>query len=121
MFNEAIDSVEKQAERQFQRGERSSEAYELIRILVSNQRNGVKNGGSEGYWRADLKYGDPSPLSKAIACSKLGEADEAFKYLERAFHERVTGIAWLKVLPELDGIRSDLRFKAYLQKAGFSD
>ena len=63
--------------------------------------------------------GPPDAIYKAVAYSKLGENDNAFEFLEKAFNERQTGMVWLKVLPELDGIRSDVRYPALPGRVGF--
>ena len=47
----------------------------------------------------------------------LGNVDEGFQYLDRAFEERSPWIGYLRVDPRLDGLRSDSRFDDLLQKA----
>ncbi|MCX6577248.1 MAG: hypothetical protein NTV82_12755 [Candidatus Aminicenantes bacterium] len=49
----------------------------------------------------------------------LGEKDEAFKWLEKTYQDRLSTMFELKVDPFLDNIRSDPPFKEYLKKAGF--
>jgi TolB-like protein len=51
--------------------------------------------------------------------SALDEKDEAFKWLEKTYKDRLSGMWQLKVDPFMDNIRSDPRFKEYLKKAGF--
>jgi hypothetical protein len=48
----------------------------------------------------------------------LGDKEEAFRWLEKAFEERPNWIPWLKVEPSLDPLRSDPRFGALLQRMG---
>jgi TolB-like protein/Flp pilus assembly protein TadD len=55
----------------------------------------------------------------AEAYSVLGDKEEAFKWLERAYRDRDYFMRWIKIDPQLDNIRSDPRFKEYLKKAGF--
>jgi len=52
----------------------------------------------------------------AILYLYLGDKDQFFTWLERAYEERDYGMAWLKVNPKLDSARSDPRFKAWLKK-----
>ena len=46
----------------------------------------------------------------------LGDRDEAFRWLERAFEERSGWMARLKVEPWMDGLRGDVRFTALMQR-----
>lgn len=48
----------------------------------------------------------------------LGEADEAFAWLERALDERAGFMAYLKVEPIFDPVRDDARFAVLLERVG---
>lgn len=48
----------------------------------------------------------------------LGERDRAFKFLEMAFEERYGFLAYMKVEPELDGLREDGRFGELARRVG---
>ena len=48
----------------------------------------------------------------------LGERDKAFRWLDRAIAERSTAIAFMRIDPMLDGLRSDPRFSAALRRVG---
>jgi tetratricopeptide (TPR) repeat protein len=48
----------------------------------------------------------------------LGDKDQAFVWLEKAFQERSNYMVWLKVWPPLDPLRSDPRFDDLLQRIG---
>jgi TolB-like protein/DNA-binding winged helix-turn-helix (wHTH) protein/Tfp pilus assembly protein PilF len=48
----------------------------------------------------------------------LGEKDQAFNWLEKAFQERSNYLAYLKVFPLLDPLRSDPRFARLVQRVG---
>jgi TolB-like protein/Tfp pilus assembly protein PilF/tRNA A-37 threonylcarbamoyl transferase component Bud32 len=58
--------------------------------------------------------------SWAIACifAALGEKDQAFAWLDKAYTERDSDLASLKVRPQFDLVRSDPRFIALLRKIG---
>jgi hypothetical protein len=45
----------------------------------------------------------------------LGDKDQAFKWLERSFQERSSWLAWARVEPRFDSLRSDSRFQSLLQ------
>jgi eukaryotic-like serine/threonine-protein kinase len=51
----------------------------------------------------------------------LGEKDEAFRWLERAYDERSDCIPGLKFDPRLDPIRSDPRYQDLVRRVGFPD
>jgi TolB-like protein/DNA-binding winged helix-turn-helix (wHTH) protein/Flp pilus assembly protein TadD len=46
----------------------------------------------------------------------LGDKEQAFAWLERAYEERSSELVYLKVEPRLDGLRSDLRFQHLLRR-----
>jgi TolB-like protein/Tfp pilus assembly protein PilF/tRNA A-37 threonylcarbamoyl transferase component Bud32 len=48
----------------------------------------------------------------------LGDKEQAFSWLERAFAESDMGLPYLKILPELDPLRSDPRFTELLKRIG---
>jgi tetratricopeptide (TPR) repeat protein len=55
----------------------------------------------------------------AIIYLGLGEPDQVFAWLERAFEERSGFLAYLKVEPMLDPLRDDPRFSSLLHRIGF--
>jgi serine/threonine-protein kinase len=55
-------------------------------------------------------------LHIAALYSYLGDNDQFFTWLERAYEERSYYMAYLKVDPIYDSIRSDSRFTAWLKK-----
>jgi hypothetical protein len=48
----------------------------------------------------------------------LGQSDQAFQSLERAFREHSDMLVYLKVDPRLDSIRSDSRFADLIRRVG---
>jgi len=56
------------------------------------------------------------PLFKAFVWMGLGETDKALENLEKAFEEKESWMAWLKVWPILDPLRAEPRFQALLKK-----
>ncbi len=51
----------------------------------------------------------------------LGEADQAFAWLERAYEERDHDLVFLQTDPTLDPLRSDPRFQDLLRRIGFPE
>ena len=59
-----------------------------------------------------------SPFNIALIYAGLGETDQAFGWLERAYDERSVELTWLRVWPVLDGLRADGRFTELLRRVG---
>jgi adenylate cyclase len=58
------------------------------------------------------------PFHLAVAYASLGDKEAAFKWLNEACQHHDTGMAYLKVEPILDSLRSDARFPELLKKVG---
>jgi tetratricopeptide (TPR) repeat protein len=59
-------------------------------------------------------------ISVADVYAALGDADEAFRWLERAYAEREWGVSALKVDP-VDPLRSDPRYQDLLRRMNFPE
>jgi len=57
-----------------------------------------------------------SPFRIAVIFASLGEREDAFSWLEKAFEERSNNLVYLKVDPALDNLRSDPRFEEFLRR-----
>ena len=62
-----------------------------------------------------------SSSALAIVYGALGEKDEAFAWLEKAYEERDPQLTYLKVGPRFDPLRRDPRFKEVLRRVGLAD
>ena len=58
------------------------------------------------------------PMYPAWMNAVLGQRDEAFRWLDRAIQDRSTQVVFIRVMPELDSLRSDQRFAAALRRVG---
>jgi adenylate cyclase len=56
---------------------------------------------------------------KAKAYVDLGQKDQAFAELNKAYENRISSLCWLKVEPQMDPLRSDPRYQELLRKIGF--
>jgi len=59
-----------------------------------------------------------SPYRVAMIYAGLGDKEQALAWLERAYQQRVHNMIFLKVEPELDGLRSDPRFEDLRGRVG---
>jgi serine/threonine-protein kinase len=57
-----------------------------------------------------------NPAAFAMVHIELGEIDQAFHWLERAFEDRRGWLAYLKVEPDFDPLRQDPRFGRFLER-----
>jgi len=55
----------------------------------------------------------------ALVHAGLGEADASFEWLERALSAHDVHLVSLPVDPKWDPLRTDARFRAILERAGF--
>jgi hypothetical protein len=46
----------------------------------------------------------------------LGDKNQAFTWLEKAFQERSSWLAWAKVEPRFDTVRKDPKFKSIMAR-----
>jgi eukaryotic-like serine/threonine-protein kinase len=90
-------------------------------------RKAYANGGWNGYWQyvlaslkesASQKFVHPSSIARA--CAEVGEKDEAFAWLQKAYQERDYQMTLLKVNPLFDSLRSDPRFNDLLRRVNLA-
>jgi tetratricopeptide (TPR) repeat protein len=65
-----------------------------------------------------LKKPQQSETQIAAMYIALGENEEAWNWLGKAYEEHSYFLTWIKVLPPYDIVRSDPRFQALLKKVG---
>jgi tetratricopeptide (TPR) repeat protein len=65
------------------------------------------------------KGGSVSSYDMAVLYAGLGEKDEAFASLRKAFQQQDVGRMWTKVDPRLDPLRSDPRFQEMVRRMNF--
>ena len=59
-----------------------------------------------------------SPYEIAVIYVGLGEKDQAFRWLERAYQEHSSWLSYLNVESRLDPLHSDPRFAALVRRVG---
>jgi serine/threonine protein kinase/Tfp pilus assembly protein PilF len=60
-----------------------------------------------------------SAYSIAEVCLGLGDQDQTFEWLERAYDERARAMSLIKIEPKLDPLRPDVRFQDLLRRMNF--
>jgi TolB-like protein/Tfp pilus assembly protein PilF len=66
----------------------------------------------------ETQYAYVPPYYLACIAANLGNLEQAFAYLERAYQERSGWIPWLKLDPMADMLRHDVRFSELLRRVG---
>jgi tetratricopeptide (TPR) repeat protein len=64
------------------------------------------------------KSGHVSPFYIAEVYSTLGERDQAFEGLEKAYQLRDDELVWILIDPSFDNIRTDRRYAELLRRMG---
>jgi hypothetical protein len=87
-------------------------------------RAALAKDGERGYWRALLRIARKQGARPDILAqyhAQLGERDEAFAELERAYAERVGQLNFLRVTPYLDALRDDPRYDELVRRIGIPE
>lgn len=103
---------------------KSPEARERDEIL----KTAYEMAGWKGFERKELelelereKRGHVLAGVIAASYGHIGDYDQAFKWLQRAYENREANMVWLKIDPFLDDLRSDPRFQDLLRRMRLSD
>jgi tetratricopeptide (TPR) repeat protein len=81
-----------------------------------------EESGPTGYWtwRLESKY-DRHPSAIAAIYGRLGDKDQAFVWLEKAYEDHGALMHQLKVHPRWDPLRDDPRFQDLLRRMKLTD
>jgi TolB-like protein/DNA-binding winged helix-turn-helix (wHTH) protein/Tfp pilus assembly protein PilF len=103
------------------------EKAEDVRRKKERLSQALRAHGAQGFWEAELQLaqGGQNPpeaysgaLGMARIYSELGEKENAFANLEKAYTERDEEMTNLAVEPEFDALRSDPRFRDLENRVG---
>jgi serine/threonine-protein kinase len=103
-----------------------------ISIIPPEKIQQLKDVYAKSGWRAylqmsiDLLIPDSQrtlfpPFAIATFYARLGNNDEAMKWLEKGYEERDFRITLISVSPEFDGLRSDPRFRELIRRMGLPE
>jgi hypothetical protein len=65
------------------------------------------------------EFGDAASYQYAEIYAEFGDKERALAALDRGWEIRDSGLAWVKVDPYLDPLRSDRRFQAIVDRLDF--
>ncbi len=116
MHEEAITEAQKAAS--LSRGSTIMKAQLGYTFAVAGRRDEAENILSELKALAAQRY--VSPYDIALIYVGLGNKEQAFAWLEKAYQERARRLWALKVNPSWDMLRSDPRFADLLRRIGLS-
>ena len=90
---------------------------------VAELKQAFVRSGIQGYWRKSLelekqkaKHRYVSAYDIAILYARLGEKEQAFNWLNKAYEERSSSLVYLKVEPSFDNLRQDPRLVDLLRR-----
>src|SRR6185369_14960258 len=69
--------------------------------------------------RSTRQYESSAELARL--CATVGQKDEAFERLNKAYEARADALIWIKVDPRYDNLRSDPRFSDLLKRVGLTN
>ena len=114
MFKEAIDDLTKA---QKLSGNFPPAVAELsCTYSLAGQKSKARALLNELKERSQREYIDPYLI--AMVHTTLGDHEEAFEWLGKAYESRSPWMGWLKAEPKFDPLRSDPRFKTLLRQVG---
>jgi eukaryotic-like serine/threonine-protein kinase len=94
---------------------------EFVRVL----RRAFEGGGWKGYWEKILssqleiaRHKYVSPTTIAILYARLGDKENAFRYLDKAYANHDDALTSVKTDRDLDLLHADPRFAALLRRMG---
>ena len=105
---------------EFQKGQAGKNPWFSASLIYTFGRSGRRVEAQEELKKllAAEKTEFVSPYFLAIAYAGLGDKGKAFEWLETAYRERANWMAYLKIDPELDSLRTDPRFADLLRRVG---
>jgi adenylate cyclase len=89
----------------------------LVALASVHARSGERSRALREF-RALSKRGYVSSYDFALLYLRLGDQDQAFRWLEKAYEERSSYLPWLKVNAAWAPVHSDPRFSDLLRRLG---
>jgi serine/threonine-protein kinase len=111
-FEQALADIRKEVERP------GLKTIKKLTLAYACAAGGNPEEASGILWELEPKVAAESRMAllAGLVFAALGQKDQAFEQLERAFGIREPGLLFLKVAPWADSLRSDPRYDALLEK-----
>jgi serine/threonine-protein kinase len=93
-------------------------AYRATILAEAGQRAEAERVLRDLVRRSDSTFVSPSGIAQIYAA--LGDKDQAFRWLERAFEAHAEGLCYLRVDPMFDPLRDDPRFLSLMRRVGLA-
>ena len=103
-------------------GNFAGENLEDLARQVNSLHKAYAEKGARGYWLQKLELLRAEPNSRVaipiiVTYARLGNKDEAFRRLEKAFEDHLPYLIWfMPASPDLDDLRSDPRYAGLLRR-----
>ncbi|MGD2085623.1 MAG: protein kinase [Candidatus Aminicenantes bacterium] len=110
MYEEALEELKIQ--------ERTYPIFTRFIRMFLYARKGEKGKLREFVEKEKKRGSRTSPFMIAASYAELGERDQVFTWLEKAYERRELLMLYIKSIPYLDNYRTDPRYKALLKKIG---
>jgi len=118
MYREAIEELQKAKALDNSPERQGRFAWLAYAYAVSGQRAEAQKMLDELQETAKQRY--IPPYNFALIYTGLGERDQAFLWLEKAYEEHAQNLTHLKANPMFDSLRSDPRFTDLLRRIGLA-
>jgi tetratricopeptide (TPR) repeat protein len=110
MYEEALEELKIQ--------ERYDDIFPQFITMFVYARRGEKEKLREFVEDENNRGSLTSPFMIAASYAELGETDQVFTWLEKAYEQREILVLYIKGFPYFDNYRTDPRYKALLKKIG---
>ncbi len=116
MYPQAIGEIRRALE--LSEGDTSQLAALGHAYAISHQEGEARKVLDQLKERSQQTYVQPSLM--AVIYVGLGQKDQAFDWLQKAYEDRSAGLLYLKVDPAFDSVRSDTRFVDLVRRVGLA-
>jgi serine/threonine-protein kinase len=98
-----------------------SPIFKLVGTAIVHHARGETEASDAALAALIGEYGADSPYQVAEVYGARGDADNAFKWLDKTYADHDPGLSYMKMDPSLAKIRSDPRWQSLLAKVGLAD
>ena len=111
MPDEALEMVRKER----------NEVFRLVGVAVAHFARGERDASDKALQELIHKHGEEALYQVAGVYGSRGDAENAFKWLEKTYAQRDPGLSYMKMDPLLKGLQGDPRWQSLLQRMKLAD